>query len=265
MLKLLCAAAAACTLLAVPATSSSAQPVTGWVANGWDIHELNLADPATTAHFYDTPASYGTSPNPAAPTVKDKFTTTAVADFDSYATFSADVTAGTISPAFGWVMYDPEDWANTPVAEQQHPGKYLKLFGQLAHAAGYKVIEAPARDLGNTDTDCPKTTGTLDAWYIRCGIAGEAAADSDIVLVQTQVDTTTVTEYDWLYSNAADQVTRNNPACQAYAEVSTSYGTAAQMATAAQSVPAAGYYLSVSDSTIGQADQFLQAMQAAGY
>jgi hypothetical protein len=263
------AAVLAAAAAILPGSASAAAQATSrlsWVANGWDIHELDELDPATAAYFYDTPASYGTSPNPAAPTVKDKFTTTAAADFDSYAQFAADLADGAISPAFGWVMYDPEDWANTPVDEQQDPGKYLKLFGQLAHANGYKVIEAPARDLGNVDTACPKESGeTLDKWYIRCGIAGEAAVDSDIVLVQTQVDTTTLASYDWLFSNAADQISRNNPACGAYAEVSTSYGTAAQMAAAAQSVTADGFYVSVSDSTIPQADQFLEAMEADGY
>jgi hypothetical protein len=37
----------------------------------------------------------------------------------------------------------------TPAAEQQNPVKYLGLFASLAHQHGYKVIETPARDLGN--------------------------------------------------------------------------------------------------------------------
>ncbi len=45
-------------------------------------------------------------------------------------------------------MYDPENWSATPVNEQQDPVKYMTLFGQLAHANGLKVIQAPALDLG---------------------------------------------------------------------------------------------------------------------
>jgi hypothetical protein len=256
------ALAAALTLI-MPAAPVQASSRLSWVANGWDIHELDQLAPAAAAWFYDTPASYGTSPNPAVPTVKDGFTTTPVADYASYARFASGLAAGTISPAFRWVMYDPEEWSATPPGEQQDPGKYLKLFGRLAHADGYRVIEAPARDLGNVDTSCPKQPGeTLDTWYIRCGIAGEAAADSDMVDVQTQADTTSLPAYDWLFSNAADQIARNNPSCVALAEVSTTYGTAAQMAAAARSVTAGGYYVSISEPLLGQAAQFFQDMQA---
>jgi len=37
------------------------------------------------------------------------------------------------------------------------------------------------------------------------------------------------------------------------------------MATAAKSVAADGFYLSITSSTISQTTQFLQKMQAAGY
>jgi hypothetical protein len=49
------------------------------------------------------------------------------------------------------------------------------------------------------------------------------------------------------------------------AEVSTDYGTADQMAAAARSANADGYYLSATTPTIAQAGQLLQEMQAAGY
>ena len=35
----------------------------------------------------------------------------------------------------------------TPVNEQQNPVKYMRLFGQPAHAHGLKVIMAPSLDL----------------------------------------------------------------------------------------------------------------------
>ena len=49
------------------------------------------------------------------------------------------------------------------------------------------------------------------------------------------------------------------------AELSTNYGTADQMAAAAQSVSADGYYINATTPAIAQADRFLQEMQAAGY
>ena len=48
-------------------------------------------------------------------------------------------------------------------------------------------------------------------------------------------------------------------------ELSTNYGTAGQMAAAAKSVNADGFYVSITSPAIGQADQFFKLMRAAGY
>ena len=68
--------------------------------------------------------------------------------YTSYAQFNSDIASGAIRYPYKWVMYDPEDWSATPVNEQKNPVKYMTLFGQLAHAHGLKVIQAPALDLG---------------------------------------------------------------------------------------------------------------------
>jgi outer membrane protein assembly factor BamE (lipoprotein component of BamABCDE complex) len=83
--------------------------------------------------------------------------------------------------------------------------------------------------------------------------------------VQDQVNTTNLTEFDYLYNTTRNQALAANPQVQVDAELSTNYGTADQMATAAQSVNADGYYINATTPTIGQADQFLQEMQAGGY
>ena len=149
---------------------------------------------------------------------------------DSYAQFASDIQSGAISPAYKWVLYDPEEWSRTPVAEQLNPSKYLTQFGQLAHAHGYKVIEAPARDLGNvarSGSACPELAGEdLDHWYIRCDIAGTAAAASDVVVVQDQVNTTNPAEYAWLFNNARQQALAANPQVIVDSELSTNYGPA---------------------------------------
>jgi hypothetical protein len=182
--------------------------------------------------------------------------------------YQSDLSSGGISYPYKWVMYDPEGWASTRVAEQQNPVKYLGLFASLAHQHGYKVIETPARDLGNVATVCPLNSATgenLDQWYVRCKIAAAAAA-ADVFVLQDQVSTTSVTEYQWLFSQARAQATAANSAVAVDAEVSANYGTADQMAAAATSVPSAsGFYLSTTTSGISQTDQFLQKMQAAGY
>lgn len=239
-----------------------------WIGTGWNVHLAYQADPATTRHFFSAATSFGTGPSAAASPVTDGLSASAALYYSSYAQFQSDLASGAITYPYKWVMYDPEGWAQTPAAEQQNPAKYLGLFAALAHQHGYKVIETPARDLGNVATTCPLNTQTgenLDQWYIRCKIAAAAAA-ADIYVLQDQVNTTNVTEYGWLFSQARAQATAANSAVQVDAEVSTNYGTADQMAAAAQSVPAAsGFYLSTTTAGISQADQFLQKMQAAGY
>src|SRR6266704_2969292 len=139
----LAAAAAAATIGAAPASAS----VRNWVMTGWGIHHTNQMDPATTSHFFNTNTSYGTGPNSTGNPISDGYSTNAVLTYTSYAQFASDLQNKAISPNYKWVLYDPEMWSQTPVNEQQNPALYLKLFGQLAHANGYKVAEVPARDL----------------------------------------------------------------------------------------------------------------------
>lgn len=240
-----------------------------WIATGWNIHLADKLDPATTRHFFDTPGSFGTGPTASSDPISNGFATNAVLVFDSYAQFASDIQDGSIGPDYKWVLYDPEEWSQTPVAEQLDPVKYLTKFGQLAHAHGYKVIEAPGRDLGNVaraGSACPELPGeNLDQWYVHCDIAGAAAAASDVYVLQDQVNTTNLTAYDALFNSARRQALAANPQAVVDSELSTNYGTAQQMATAAKSVNADGFYVSITHPAIGQADQFFRLMQAAGY
>jgi hypothetical protein len=96
----------------------------------------------------------------------------------------------------------------------------------------------------------------LDHWFVRCNIAGAAAAYADVVVLQDQVNTTNLAEFDYPFHTTHNQFD---------AEVSTNYGTVDQMAAAARSVSADGYYINETTPAIAQAGQFLQEMQAAGY
>jgi hypothetical protein len=240
-----------------------------WIATGWNIHLANQVDPATTGHFFNTSSSFGTGPNTAGDPVTDGFAANAVLVYDSYAQFAADVQNGVIGPSYKWVLYNPEEWPQTPTAEQLSPARYLAQFGRLAHSHGYKVIEAPGRDLGNvarSGSGCPELSGeTLDHWYVRCGIAGAAAAASDVYVLEDQVNTTNLAAYDALFSSARQQALAANPQAIVDSELSTNYGTASQMAAAAKSVNADGFYVSITSSAISQAGQFFRLMRSAGY
>jgi hypothetical protein len=256
--------AAAAALGTSPASASS---TVNWITTSWSIHLNYQSDPATTSHFFNTPGSYGLGNSPGTSPVLDNFAASGVMTYTSYAQFASDIASNAIAPSYKWVLYDPEMWAQTPLNEQKNPQLYMRLFGQLAHAHGLKVIEAPARDLGLVSGSvCPQlSVDNLDSWYIRCGIAKAAAGSSDVYVLQDQVNTTNVSEYDNLYTQARAQALAANPQVAVDSEVSTNYGTASQMVTAAESIPADGFYLSVTQASLGQADQFLKTMQAAGY
>jgi hypothetical protein len=267
--SLVLATAAAFAVAAGGGAGAASASTHNWIATGWNIHLAHRLDPATAGHFFNTSSSYGTGPKASINPVTDGFAANAVLVFDSYAQFASDLKSGRISHDYKWVLYDPEEWPQTPAAEQLSPVRYLTEFGRLAHSHGYKVIEAPGRDLGNvarSGSACPELPGeNLDKWYIRCDIAGAAAAASDVYVLQNQVNTTHLAEYDSLFSSALRQARAANPQVTVDSELSTNYGTASQMAAAARSVSADGFYVSITHPAIGQADQFFRLMRAAGY
>jgi hypothetical protein len=258
------AGAAATTLGMAPA---SAATTSNWVMTGWNIHLLDQLSPAVANHFFNTPSSYATGPLAATSPVSDGFATSSVLVYNSYARFASDIANHAISSAYTWVMYDPEYWAATPLNEQQNPALYMQEFGQLAHANGLKVIEAPGRDLGLVPgAACPETRGEkLDHWFLRCDIPGAAAASADMLVVQDQVNTTNLAEFDYLYSSSRSLAQAANPQILTDAEVSTSYGTASQIATAAKSAHADGIYINATANALGKIKSFLYIMQVAGY
>jgi hypothetical protein len=197
--------------------------------------------------------------------VQAGYATTPVLNYTSYAQFSSDIASGAITYPYKWVMYDPEDWAQTPVGEQQDPVKYMKLFGQLAHAHGLKVVEAPAMDLCSVSgTSYPRLSGeTCAQWNTRVNIAGAAATDADLYVLQDESNTTNLSAYDSLYTSSVAQARAANSAVKVYSEVSTANGTADQMTAAAQSISPDGFYVAAPGAT-AQADQFFLNIKAAG-
>ena len=185
--------------------------------------------------------------------------------YTSYTQFASDIASHAITYPYKWVMYDPEDWTATPASEQQDPVRYMTLFGQLAHANGLKVIQAPALDLAYVPGSAlPRQPGeTADQWFLRVGIAGKAAATADIFQLQDESNTTSGGQYSYMFNTAAAQAQRANASIRVFSEVSTVNGTAAQMASAAQSISPAGYYVAAAGN-IPQTDQFFQLMKTAG-
>ena len=250
-------------LTAGPASAASR---IGWIMGAGNVHLLGAQDHAIASHFIDTPASFGTGASLVGDPIQPGLKTTPVLAYTSYAQFSSDIRNRRISFHYQWVMYDPEDWNRTPLAEQQDPVKYMTLFGQLAHAHRLKVIMAPGMSLGYVaGSAIPRhQSESITAWYVRVNLARAAAANSDIYDLQSESQTASLTGYDWLFKHAAAQARAANPRVLVFAEVSTVNGSAGQMAAAARSISPDGFYVAA-PGAIGQADQFFQKMQAAGY
>jgi hypothetical protein len=268
--RLIQAAAATAGLAALIMTSagsaSAAVTPTSWFMTAGNIQQLNTLDPASAAHFFNTPAAFGAGASLVSTPVQRGYATTPVLSYSSYAQFSSDIAAGAITYPYTWVMYDPENWSATPVAEQQNPVQTMNQFAQLAHQHGLKVIQAPALDLCSVPgTVLTRLAGeSCNTWYTRVNIAGSVAPAADVVLVQDESNTTSISQFDSLYTTAAAQAKTADNTIKVYGEVSTANGTATQMVTAAKSVTADGWYVAA-PSAIPQADQFFQTLQTAGY
>ena len=252
------------SMLAGGAASAATKPA--WFMTASNVQSLSQTDSATAAHFFNTSTAYGAGASLIKTPVQAGYATTPVLDYTSYAQFSSDIASGAIKYPYKWVMYDPEDWSQTPVNEQQDPLTYMKQFGQLAHAHGLKVIEAPAMDLCSVSgTDYPRLSGeTCSQWYNRVNIAGAAATDADIYVLQDESNTTNLSQYVSLYNSASVQARAANSGVLVYSEVSTANGTSDQMTAAAEAVSPNGFYVAAPGAT-AQADQFFQSMKAAGY
>ena len=257
------AASMALTLAAGPA-GAAVKPA--WVMTAGNIQSMSRQNSGTTSYFFNTPTAFGAGTSLVRSPVQAGYATTPVLSYTSYVQFKSDIQNGSISYPYKWVMYDPEVWAQTPVSEQQNPVKYITLFGQLAHAHGLKVIQAPALDLAwARGSVLPIQRGESgDQWFVRVNLAAACAAAGDIFQLQDESNIPAGGQYAWMFNRTAIQARAANANVKVFSEVSTSNGTAAQMATAAKSVSPDGFYVAAAGD-IPTTLQFFQLMKAAGY
>jgi hypothetical protein len=245
---------------------ASAATTPSWLMGAGTLAAVSAQDPAVASQLLNTPTAYGAGSSLTGNPIQSGYATTPVLGYTSYAQFSSNIQGGSIKFPYGWVMYDPEEWSQTPLNEQQNPIRYMTQFGQLAHANGLKVIMAPAMDLayvpGSVIARLPGETPAH--WLVRVNLAGAAGTAGDIYNIQNESLTTNLPQYDLLFNNGAAQARAANPNVQVFAEVSTVNGTPQQMVAAAQSVSSDGYYVAAPNAT-AQAVQFFEAMKAAGY
>ena len=185
-------------------------------------------------------------------------------DYTSYATFAADVAGGRVPRSDGAVLFDVEKWPATPLAEQQNPKAYMAWFSALARAHGLFPILAPARDLVLVHgASCQKQAGEDVAQaYLRCGLAG-ADAHAGALVVQSQVDQSSVAQYHRFVVVAARQARAGNPHVVVLAQLATAplgrTASLADLVTAARSVSGSvqGFSLNARLTDIQLADHLL--------
>lgn len=263
---------------AVPAaaagpTAPAAQTRMHWIATGWNIKKLAALDPATASYDFDAPSAYALGNTVGTQNqVLPGFASQPTLKYDSFAQFENDVASGRLDASIKTVVYDPENWSLTPDPEKRDPIRYLAQFESLAHAHGLFVVTTPSRDLMAVHgATCGKRRGeTISAAFVRCNIAGRAAARADALEVQAQALENDTDAFTQFVVQTRTQALAGNPRVIFLAGLSTS--PAGYVATAQMLVDAdhavhglvAGYFLSIQSGEEGTADAFLRRLQALG-
>jgi hypothetical protein len=143
----------------------------------------------------------------------------------SQATFAADLSAGRIPDTVGVVMYDPEGWEATPLAERRDPAAAMRAFGELARSNGYVAVITPHPSLvAVAGGACVIGKGeSTETAYLRCGIQADAARYADVVEVQAQYLETDVAAYRGFVAAAAQQARAANPSVSVLSGISTNF------------------------------------------
>lgn len=123
------------------------------------------------------------------------------------------------------VMYDPENWPSTPERERVDPVAAMRAFALMARAHGYRVILTPHPSLMTVaGGKCTVRPGeAIEAAYVRCDIAGQAARYADIVETQAQYLETDPGAYGDFVSSTAAQARAANPDVLVISGLSTNF------------------------------------------
>lgn len=236
----------------VPALTSWCHPgpsgAKSWLMGAGEYAMLRAAAPASLRHAVGATNLYLSrgrqTPVPARQRVDD---------FTSYAVFARAAETGAISPGTRWVMYDNERWRRTPASEQARPVHYERLFAQLAHRLGYRVILAPAQDLVPGFSKAAFRAGRA-AWpkYVSMGLASASARLADVYEIQAQPYELPGYRHTHAYLNfvraAAQRARAANPRVVVLAGLSTQRVTGARQLLAdflATRGLVAGYWLNI--------------------
>ena len=146
------------------------------------------------------------------------------------------------------VLYDPEAWRFTPLAEQRHPVQATQRAARLAHAHGLRLIVAPGLDLviHGPHSALPRWRQFLDR-----RLAASLAAAADGIELQAQSLERNAGDYAHFVRAAARQARQAKPGITVLAGLSTNPPGAPvaswqlAKATRAAESAVAGYWLNI--------------------
>jgi hypothetical protein len=142
-----------------------------------------------------------------------------VVSFASAAALEQAIRARQLPAGIFGVLYDPEAWSFTPLAEQQNPVRAAAAAAAVAHAHGIRLIVAPAIDL----TTVLSAGGTSPRWrqFIDLDLIGRLAKVADVVEIQAQSLEQDTVVYAAFVKAAAAQASAANPGIGVLAGLST--------------------------------------------
>ena len=132
-----------------------------------------------------------------------------VVTFASATALEDAVTGGRLPAGTYGVLYDPEAWSFTPVAEQRDPVQAATRAAAVAHAHGLRLIVAPALNL--TTVLAPGRQQPRWRAFLDLNLVARLAAVADIVEIQAQSLERDTAAYTAFVRAATSQASAANP------------------------------------------------------
>ena len=220
----LAVAAAGCGTASPPGGSPGSAapggpPPRHWLLSTAAVRLLGQAGmtPQQLASVFDTPGTFlirgGATGADTEPAWHSQWTLT----FPSVAALSGALNGPRLDPRARAVIYDNEQWAMTPPAEQHDPARAEAQDAALAHAHHLQLIATPATNLARVLAPGQP----VEPAYLRLGIAGDAARYADVIDIQAQGSETNTAAFAGFVTAAAAQARAANPHVIVLAGIST--------------------------------------------